>query len=394
MEQICPKDKCTGCSACMNACNAGAITMVADECGYVYPEIDGSLCVDCSLCAKVCPANVPPRQVYPLECHAVAVSDPAGLLSCASGGVATELSRYVVDAGGVVYGCSGADMRDVHHERVDTAEGLEPLKGSKYVQSRIGMVYRSVRQDLQAGRQVLFIGTPCQVAGLYGFLRHKDYPNLLTADLVCHGVPSQKMLSDNISYYCSKPGEEVAVQFRRKEKASPKCDAPWRIAFGWFYKTIHMRAMRRVAYHKDPYMYGFLRALTFRRSCYGCRYACIARCADFTLGDFWGLGRNAGFNRGKGVSAVLVNTERAKDVWRSASAGCDSVGRDVVEALKGNGQLQRPSRMHRNYAEFVALYPKRGLKYAVGRCLRLDFAMIALEEAKSKVAACLRRRQG
>lgn len=394
MEQICPKDKCTGCSACMNACNASAITMVADKCGYVYPEIDSSLCVDCSLCAKVCPANNPVRLGYPYECYAAAVSDSAELESCASGGIATELARHVVNAGGVVYGCSGANIRDVRHVRVDTARGLQQLKGSKYVQSRIGMTYREVKQDLQANRQVLFIGTPCQVAGLYGFLRHKDFPNLVTADLICHGVPSQKMLNDNIACYCSNANEEISVGFRCKEKASPKCDAPWRIAYGWFYQTIHMRAMRRVAYYKDPYMYGFLRALTFRRSCYGCRHACMARCADFTLGDFWGLGRGAGFNRGKGVSAVLVNTDKAKSLWRAAKANCVSVERDIVEAQKGNGQLQRPSRMHRNYNKFVALYPERGLKYAVNRCLRLDLAMIALEEIKSKVSTSLRSRQG
>lgn len=375
MEKICQTDKCTGCAACFNVCGKEAITMVEDACGYVRPQIDQAKCVDCGLCAKVCPVNVKIALRYPQDCYAAIVKDNVEHASCASGGMATELSRYIIGMDGVVYGCTGKDIRNVHHIRIDKAEELDLLKGSKYVQSLIGGIYKEVRRDLQSGRLVLFIGTPCQVAGLQGFLRHKNYPNLITIDLVCHGVPSQKMLNDNIDLYCGK-GEDINVWFRQKERSSSKCDEPWRIAYGWFYQTSHMRAPRGIKYYKDPYMFGFLAPLTFRDSCYTCRYANISRCSDFTLGDFWGLGKDAGFTNGKGVSVVLVNTDKAASVWAEVSKRCKCVQRDVVEAQKGNGQLQVPSKKHGNYEEFTSNYPNLGLRKAVKMALRKDLMKI------------------
>lgn len=389
MEKICPTDKCTGCAACFCACGKNAITMAEDACGYVHPQIDQVKCIDCGLCAKVCPVNVKAKLKYPLDCYAATVKDNVELASCASGGMATELSRYVIGKGGVVYGCTGKDIRNVHHIRIDNTEGLDVLKGSKYVQSFIGGILKEVRRDLQSDRLVLFIGTPCQVAGLQGFLRHKDYPNLVTADLVCHGVPSQKMLNDDIDLYCSK-GDNILLWFRQKEQISSICDAPWRITYGWFYQTNHMRAPRGVKYYKDPYMFGFLAPLTIRNSCYICRYANISRCSDFTLGDFWGLGKDAGFTIGKGVSVVLVNTDKAADIWTEVSKRCKCVQRDVVEAQKGNGQLQVPSRKHRNYGVFTNAYPQVGLRKAVYAALHKDLAKIRLNNFKMLVKQLIR----
>lgn len=390
MKEICPKDKCTGCAACFNACGKKAITMTEDSCGYVHPQIDNELCVDCGLCTKVCPVNTKITLRYPLDCYAATVKSDEELLSCASGGMATELSRYVIDNGGVVYGCTGKDIRYVHHIRVDCKEDLQFLKGSKYVQSFIGETYKAVKNDLQTEKLVLFVGTPCQVAGLQGFLRQKDYPNLITADLVCHGVPSQRMLNDNISLYC-KESEDISVWFRLKERTSSKSDAPWRIAFGWFYKTCYMRTPCAIKYYKDPYMFGFLAPLTFRNSCYTCRYANISRCSDFTLGDFWGLGADAGFINGKGVSEVLINTEKASMIWKNILPSINNVQRDVVEAQMGNGQLQCPSRKHKNYNKFILLYPKLGLKQAIYSSLYKDLHKIRFNNLKNFIKHLINR---
>lgn len=387
MKEICPKDKCTGCAACFNACGKKAITMTEDSCGYVHPQIDNELCVDCGLCTKVCPVNTKITLRYPLDCYAATVKSDEELLSCASGGIATELSRYVIDNGGVVYGCTGKDIRYVHHIRVDCKEDLQFLKGSKYVQSFIGETYKAVKNDLQTEKLVLFVGTPCQVAGLQGFLRQKDYPNLITADLVCHGVPSQRMLNDDISLYC-KESEDISVWFRLKERTSSKSDAPWRIAFGWFYKTCYMRTPCAIKYYKDPYMFGFLAPLTFRNSCYTCRYANISRCSDFTLGDFWGLGADAGFINGKGVSEVLINTEKASMIWKNILPSINNVQRDVVEAQMGNGQLQCPSRKHKNYNKFILLYPKTGLNKAINECVKTDLLKLFLKNILSYLKIC------
>ena len=392
MEAICPKNKCTGCAACYNICGKGAIAMVEDACGYIHPRIDLKLCVDCGLCAKVCPVNTKAELRYPLDCYAATVKDSAELASCASGGLATVLSRFVIGNGGVVYGCTGQDIRNVRHIRVDRPEGLGLLKGSKYVQSFIGSVYKEVRRDLQSGRQVLFIGTPCQVAGLQGFLRRKEYPNLITVDLVCHGVPSQRMLNDSIALCCGD--EDVKVWFRQKERGSSKCDAPWRIAYGWFFQTNHMRVPRSLGILKSPYMLGFLAPLTFRDSCFSCRYATISRCGDFTLGDFWGLGNDSGLELGKGVSAVLLNTEKAIAVWNEIKGQCVCVKRDIVEAQKGNGQLQVPSVKHCNYEKFVSLYPSVGFKRAVYASLKKDLLKKRVRNAKNYIRMIVRRMHG
>ncbi len=264
------------------------------------------------------------------------------------------------------------------------------MKGSKYVQSFIGEIYQAVKKDLQTEKLVLFIGTPCQVAGLQGFLRQKDYPNLITADLVCHGVPSQKMLNDNISLYC-KENEDISVWFRQKKRKSSKNDSSWHIAFGWFYKTNNMLTPRAVKYYKDPYMFGFLAPLTFRPSCYTCRYACISRCSDFTFGDFWGLGSDVNFVSGKGVSEVLVNTEKASAIWKDILPGINYAKRDVVEAQMGNGQLQCPSRKHKNYEKFISLYHNGELKKVVYLSLQKDLYKMRLQRMKNFIKNIIKR---
>lgn len=220
-------------------------------------------------------------------------------------------------------------------------------------------------------------------------MRQKDYPNLLTADLVCHGVPSQKMLNDNINLYCCN-NEGISVWFRQKEQLTSKYNAQWRIMYGWYYKTEHMKDQSQVKHYKDPYMFGFLAPLTLRSNCYICRYANISRCSDFTLGDFWGLGMDTDFIKGKGVSVVLVNTEKAKNVWSEVSKRCVFVQRDIVEAQKGNGQLQVPSHKHKNYDYFISLYPKVGLKKSVYSSLRRDLYKIRFENLKSFIKNLIR----
>lgn len=390
MKEICPIDKCTGCSACFNICGKSDIKMSEDACGYIHPQIDQNLCVDCGLCVKVCPVNTKVTLRYPQKCYAATVKSDKELASCASGGMATELSRYIIEKGGIVYGCTGKDIRNVHHIRVDKVEELEYLKGSKYVQSYIGNTYIKIKKDLQSGKSVFFIGTPCQVAGLQGYLGQKDYPNLLTADLVCHGVPSQKMLNDNINLYC-RNNEEVAVWFRQKEQLISPNNVQWKINFGWFYKTKQMKSPCAVEYYKDPYMFGFLAPLTFRNSCFNCRYANISRCSDFTLGDFWGLGKDAGFISGKGVSVVLINTCKATSIWSEVSKSCVCVQRDVVEAQKGNGQLQVPSRKHKNYDVFISIYPKLGLKKSVYSSLNKDLNKVRLYKYKCLIKKIIKR---
>lgn len=359
METICPKEKCTGCTACMNVCAHQAINIQPDACGFTYPIINQDACVDCGLCAKTCPVNSPLHLQSIKECYAVTVKDEKELLSCSSGGAATAFSQYVVKQGGVVYGCSGTNPRHVRHIRVDDLVGIDLLKGSKYVQSNLGECFIQIKADLHSYPMVLFIGTPCQVAGLKNYL-HKDYTNLITIDLVCHGVPSQKMLNENISYYCSED-EDVEVFFRRKilKLKSPQ------IQFGWLLKKQYAYKEIFKPYNKDYYMFGFLRCLIFRENCYSCSYAQQHRVGDLTLCDFWGLQPDAGFSIGKGVSAVLVNNERGAQFFESVRDMFIWKNRDIIEATRWNGQLNHPCEKPKNYHRFIHLYTNGSLKKAM-----------------------------
>lgn len=376
MREICPKELCTGCFSCVNSCMRQAISIETDVCGFRYPQINPKKCVDCSLCQLSCPVNQPVEKRFPLDCYAATVKSDEELLSCASGGAATAISHHILEEGGVVYGCSGVDIQHVRHIRISDARELSLLKGSKYVQSDIGYIFRQVKEDLKEEKKVFFVGTPCQVAGLRAYLR-RDYGRLITADLVCHGVPSQQLLNDNIRLYQNRGinVREDTIRFREKTHNQTQS---YKIEYGWFFdknQPYSSKPFRRI-YYKDPYMFGFIQGLFFRDSCYKCPYAYAVRVGDFTLSDFWGLGKDAKMELGKGVSAVLINTEKAKSLFEEMKDELVFERREVQEAISGNGQLQRPSSRHPKYDLFRELYPRYGLGFSVRKCLRKDLIRI------------------
>ena len=189
--------------------------------GYIYPIIDSNLCVDCGLCAKICPVNSPIELNEPQKAYSAVSKDYDDLMSSASGGASSVLSQLLLKRGGVVYGCVQRNYMDIAHRRIDSCTDSPLMKGSKYVQSNIGYIYRDVKQDLNDGREVLFTGTPCQIAGLRAYLR-KDYDQLYLVDLVCHGVPSQKLLREDVEYllkdYRHVDKDSICVGFRQKKR--------------------------------------------------------------------------------------------------------------------------------------------------------------------------------
>lgn len=359
--------------------------MQPDACGFVYPVIDPDKCIDCGLCAKVCPSNVPSQLLTPLDCFAAVHKNEKELLSCSSGGVATALADYFIKNGGVVYGCSAQDIENVRHIRISHKEEIELLKGSKYVQSYLGDTYQSILRDLNNGTPVFFVGTPCQVAGLRNFLR-KDFANLLTADLVCHGVPSQQMLNSNLQYH---PVGNNALLFRRKNKKGKN----YRIEFGWNIVDVNGETTKFYPYDRDYYMFGFLRCLTFRPSCYNCRYAQQKRVGDLTLCDFWGLGEDAGLVMDKGVSAVLVNTSKGQEVLSNLSSILHLIARPIEEATRWNDQLNAPCKKPSNYSKFCSLYGTTGsLKSSMRRSYWRDFLYDVYLKHKNKIVVFFRNK--
>lgn len=364
LKPICPTEECTGCMACTAACAHAAIDIIVDPLGFSYPQIETDRCTGCGLCERVCPQLSPRQLTLPQESLAAVMKDTGELLSCASGGAATALAVGVIRRGGVVVGCSGRDMPHVRHVMVRTIEGLSELKGSKYVQSDISAdLLRSIRRELQGGREVLFIGTGCQVAGVRNYLI-RDYTNLITVDLVCHGVPSRKMLAENMKHY---PGiDPSTVAFRAK---NPKANGPRAIRYGWSATTHSGLTANRIfiSYHRDPYLAAFIDCLDFRPGCYRCQYARPQRGSDLTLADYWGLAEDAVLADTVGVSLILVNTSKGRAAVDSVSDILTTERRSVDEAIRGNGQLQHPSESNPRRDEFERIFLSDGFVAAARR---------------------------
>lgn len=365
MDQICNPDCCTGCSACLNICPASAIQMAEDRLGALHPSIDPSKCIDCKACAKICPVNKVPVFRNPLACYAAYVGkrrDPDRRL-CASGGVATAFSRYVIrEKQGVVYGTRWDAAFNLVVCRVEHEEELELLKGSKYVQSDIGLSYRAVRDDLLKGRTVLFVGTPCQVAGLQNFLR-KPFDNLITVDLICHGVSPMSYFRDEVKYLKAKRSfaRITDIRFRGNDRQN------FRLSFWNGNRLLYSRSA-----YSQPYFSGFLKAVSLRENCYRCAYAQPARISDLTVGDFIGLGKDEPFSKPWSVcgntSVVIVNTEKARLFYeqvKESVLGFVSEERSYSEAVKYGPSLRAPFSHHPLTARFRELYVEKGWAKAI-----------------------------
>ena len=343
MPTLASPETCTGCAACLNACTHSAITMTTDAEGFLTPNVDNSKCVECKLCEKACPVISPLQDKGFMNPRAYAVwSEPDRKVS-SSGGAFSAFARYVLQQGGVVFGTAFDEELHCKHIEIQDIDGLAPLRGSKYVQSEIGDTFAQVRNHLRADRKVLFCGTPCQVAGLKNFLR-KPYPNLLTLDLICHGVPSDAVFQGYLKKISSRFAADVeGYEFRNRD--------------GWG-KTPSVSVcgkFRRIYGVDALYMEAFNASATFRKCCYQCPYSNIPRIGDCTLGDFWGIGRYGNpfkHDTMKGVSLVLANTEQGKAAIHQL-ADCYIEERTLEEALIENHNLKKASFPNQNRESII-----------------------------------------
>lgn len=342
MNIVCKKEDCTGCNACFNICNHSAITMQSDEEGFLHPIIDQGLCVDCGLCVKVCPViNKIVKHDLPKKVYSGWSKSEHIRLQSASGGAFTEIASYFIkEKKAVVFGVAMNDHLQAVHTYIEHKEELPKLQGSKYVQSNVGTSLRDVRHFLRNGRVVLFSGTPCQIAGLRNFL-HRDYDNLYTIDLICHGVPSPKLLEDYKNYISERIGEPIRDIYFRNKKSS------W-IFFNMAINS-HIEGQGAKSYdyegsyYADPFIRGFLRDNAIRPNCYHCSYTDTHRVSDFTLADWWGYKATSEKDKGfehKGVSLIMCNTRKAVDVINKLNL--DIRERNIEEAMNTNLSLKQP----------------------------------------------------
>lgn len=336
---------CYGCMSCVDRCPKQCIEITTSRLGHLYPKIaDG--CIDCGLCLKVCPSANEIGAYSALHTFAAWISDDTLRSESSSGGMAAAISESFVNSGGVVYGCAFCKPFTFKHVRCESLEELNRLKGSKYVQSQMRSVYKNIACDLKSGKKVLFIGTPCQVAGARMFFRGKD-ENLYTADLVCHGVPSVEMLKSSL------PKDVLTEDVDRVEF---RVNTKFHFSVKNGISTVYERPL-----HKDLFLKGFFTALFYRESCHTCKFANEHRISDITLGDFWGLDNDVVVDRSKGVSLCIVNTEKGNSLFAGVS-GVDKVERSLQEAVAGNKQLQHPMTESLRAKVFRMLYPALGFK--------------------------------
>lgn len=378
--QLCDKMTCTQCMACVNTCPKGCIKMVDAGQGFAVPQIDESNCVECGACMRAChqlekslERNTPEKT---LACWTKVTSDRK---KSSSGGAFSVLARKVLSQNGVVFGATMSKDLKVHHIGIEKAEHLPRLQGSKYVQSYLGDTYVQVRNHLKEGRLVLFTGTPCQVSGLLTFIR-KKYENLITCDMVCHGVPSQRAFDA----FCEKAhlgGTCEGISFRFTEgwgfQLARELISPTKA--GDFSSACVKR--KPVFPSKAWYMRAFNKSLMFNEACYTCSYAQVGRVSDFTMADYWGLGVKAPFNHPTylGISMLLVNTPKAVELLNELP-DLYYEERDLQEAIEGNYNLTHCSVRPDNRDAFIAelfdmknkdLVKKYGLQATIRDYLRL-----------------------
>lgn len=330
-------DACTGCGACFNKCPVDAIKMQYDGEGFLYPFVEEDKCVNCGQCVKVCSALNPLKLHETPKSYAVWASDEIRLAS-SSGGMFTLLAEYVFEHQGIVCGAVYAeDYLTVYHTWAETKEELAALRSSKYVQSDTRQTYKEAEKYLNNGRMVLYTGCPCQIAGLYSFLGG-DRPNLITADIVCHGSNSVTAYQSFIKEFSE--GKEIRkVDFRDKK------------FFTWSTPTvIYLKdgTVKKVSWDQGTWYKGFLNGVINRMNCYDCVYARSERVADITLGDCWQVYRiNPKYDDRKGTSLVLPNSEKGKQLLKILEPKmklCKEIPLDEIR--KYNGQLNKPTKIH------------------------------------------------
>lgn len=301
MIDIKDKSQCCGCWACSNACPKHCIEMIEDEKGFRYPHVDKDKCIDCGLCEKVCPLQKPKMDDTLPESFVVQQKDTEVLRTSTSGGFFTAISKWAIEHGGVVFGAAFGEDMELRHSYAETLDDCKKFRGSKYVQSLIGDCYSQAKNFLAQGRVVVFSGTPCQISGLYHFLRGRKYDNLVTVDLVCHGTPSPLLLRKYLAYHSSLVGSKV-VDYRSRDKY-----------YGYNYSTASIWFNDKTKeYHKGMEMDMMLRLyfknICSRPSCYQCHFKTINRVSDITIFDCWDAPSVSSDFSSKGATNVFVHT--------------------------------------------------------------------------------------
>lgn len=369
-------EKCTGCGACLQKCPKKCITWQEKEFGFKYPYIDKVNCINCKLCEEVCPIEKENIIGFTQKAFAVINKSRDILLDSSSGGMFTSAAKKILSSNGAVYGCLLENFV-AKHVRITSIDQLPKIRGSKYIQSDTKSTFSQVEKDLKENKNVLYVGTPCQIAGLNAFLG-QEYPRLLTADIVCHGVGSQKYFDRYIEWVKLENGKIEELKFRDKEfgKALIGCGV------GSITVKGKRGLVKRPLYAFMSYYYKyFLKGDIYRNSCYVCKYANLNRPADITMGDFWGVEKlKLPLTINLGCSLLIINSRKGEKFVESLE-DIDKVSVPIKDAIRGNNQLSHPSILNPERNFRIQEYDK----YSGGQITKIFYKKYKREIIKDKI---------
>lgn len=346
MEKFLEDDKCCGCHACFNVCPKKAIEMVNDNKGFKHPIIDQDKCIDCNLCKKICPVLKSIEQKYNSVAYACYNKNNEERMNSSSGGIFVLIAKEIINRGGVVFGASYDSDYIVKHVEVSSIEELPKLMGSKYVQSIIGDTYKRAKELLEKDMYVLFTGMPCQIEGLKSFLI-KDYPKLITQDIICHGVPSAKVWEKYKNYRreIDNNKKPVSISFRSKEHGWTSYD----IKFSYDKNTYS------VSHKDDFYMQAFLWDISLMDACFDCHFKKKNRISDITLGDYWGVENiHKDLFDDKGTSLVIIHSNKGVDLFNSIKHRAIYEKTDLDTAISYNSAMICSTKPGKNREKFFS----------------------------------------
>lgn len=394
MINIIEKKDCCGCNACAQICPKQCIVMSADNEGFLYPQVNNTVCIDCGLCEKVCPVINQNAPQEPLAVYAAKNIDEKIRLKSSSGGIFTLLAEQIISDGGVVFGARFNEKWEVIHDYTESVDGLEAYRGSKYVQSIIGDNYIKAKQFLSNGRKVLFSGTPCQIAGLKKFLR-KDYENLLTVEVVCHGVPSPMVWQDYLDYKRAKRAagkntvssclNEIPVitgiSFRDKTNGWKKYGFKISYAASKAVKNSVSKAAETnceiTPFNEDLFMRGFLNNLYLRPSCYHCAARKGKSGADISIADYWGVQTvHPEMDDDRGVGLILVNSKKGESIFTDIKNATNLTLSDYNKSIIYNPCIEKSVAVPKCRDEFWESYSKNNIKAILPICDKMRPSII------------------
>lgn len=352
MVELVNKKDCTGCMACAQICPNNAIDRTEYDAGFLYPVINNSKCINCGLCIKVCPQieenNIQKGKV--LKVYGVKHKNKEILKQSSSGAAFVILAEYIFSLGNsYVFGARFDDDFNVIHDFSDNYEGISAFKGSKYVQSDIKNTYIKTKELLLEGANVLFTGTPCQISGLKGYLG-KDYDNLITVDLICHGVPTPKIWKDYVRFIEKKYGKDI-VKYNLRSK--------WQ----GIHTSIEFSNGKILEDKNDiiSYIDTYYHHHHMRPCCFNCKYANLNRISDITIGDFWGIEKvNNNFKDDLGVSVMIINSQKGLDIFELIKDKILYIESNTDECMQPHLKEPVKIRNTKEYKRFWALYHKNG----------------------------------